>query len=182
MDVAGAYVDLASGRPVRLAAPGLVLREWGERDLQLMVELFDDPEIALHTPLPSPFTLADAEERLTRAQQSDRLLLAVTTDGERPLGEVLLTASGELGYMVGARHRGQDLAARALVLLRDHAHTIGLAVLRLKIEPANVASAAVATTAGFQLARAGADVVENKGRRCILDVWEHSESRSGAQG
>jgi RimJ/RimL family protein N-acetyltransferase len=171
---------MSAGRPVLLTGEGLVLREWAENDIQAMVELFDDPDIAKRTPLPSPFTLDEARDRLAKAKQSDRLLLAVTTDGQRPLGEVLLIAPGELGYMIGARHRGAGLAARALVLLRDHAHqALGLPVLRLKIEPDNVASAEVARRAGFRLKEEGAEVVENKGRRCILDVWEHGQPGAG---
>ncbi len=171
----GLPVDLSSRSPVRLISSGLLLREWDERDLPLMVELFDDPEIALRTPLPSPFGLVEAENRLAQARQPDRLLLAVTTDPARPLGEVLLTATGELGYMIGAQHRGQGLAAQALPLLRDYAHdTLRMAVLRLRIEPDNVRSATVAARAGFHLARAAAEAVENKGRRYTVDVWEHA--------
>lgn len=174
MNTTGVPVDFSSRRSARLVAQLLVLREWREGDLPTMVELFDDPCIALRTPLPSPFTLADAEARLVAAEAPDRLLWAVTTDGDRPVGEVLLTATGELGYLIGGRHRRQGLAVRALTLLRDHAHhDIGMSVLRLKIESDNDASVAVARKSGFQLVRAAADVVENKGRRCILDEWEH---------
>ncbi len=180
MDGSEAPDALAGHGPVRLARDGLVLREWEQRDLGAMAELFDDPDIARRTPLPSPFTLADAEERLRRAQQPDRLLLAVTTDGERPLGEVLLIpATGELGYMMGARHRGQGLAARALVLLRDHAHDVlGLDRLLLRIEPDNRPSAAVAARAGFRLVPGGAVMAETKGRRHALEIWEHVRASS----
>jgi len=160
--------------PVRLAAPGLVLRPWSTPDLPTMVELFDEPAVALRTPLPTPFTLASARARLSAADEPDRLLWAVTLEGQEPLGEVLLTSSGEIGYVIGARHRGQGLAARAVVLLRDHAHAdLGQPVLRLRIEAANAQSASVARRAGFLLARPAAEEVENKGRRYVLDVWEH---------
>ena len=161
--------------PIRLTTDGLILREWHERDLEQMTELFDDDEIAFFTPLPSPFTLDDAHERLARARQGDRLLLAITTDGEHPLGEVLVTSEGELGYAIGARHRGQGLAARALTLLRDYAHDeLGLAVLRLRIEPDNSASAAVAAKAGFRRNPSTSEGVENKGRAYTVETWEHT--------
>jgi pimeloyl-ACP methyl ester carboxylesterase/RimJ/RimL family protein N-acetyltransferase len=163
--------------PARLAAPGLVLRPWSASDLPTMVELFDEPDVALRTPLPSPFTMATAEARLVAADQPDRLLWAVTRDGQEPLGEVLVTSSGEIGYVLGARHRGQGLAARAVALLREHAHSdLGLPVLRLRIEAANEPSAAVARRAGFRLTRPAAEEVENKGRRYVLDVWEHVQT------
>ena len=170
-------VDL-SGSTGPLVGPGLVLREWDVHDLAAMVELFDDPDIGLRTPLPSPFTLADASARLLRSREPDRLLLAVTTDGRQPLGEVLLTAEGELGYQLGRPYRGQGLATRALLLLREHAHrTVGLDVLRLRIEPENRASVAVAQRTGFRLVRPAAETVEQKGRRITLDVWEHVQRR-----
>ncbi len=159
---------------VRLTAAGLVLREWEPRDLAAMVELFDDPEVARRTPLPSPFGLAEAAARLARAQQREQLFLAVTTDGDRPLGEVLLMSTGALGYQLGAAHRGQGLAARAVALLRDHAHgVVGFDVLHLEIEPDNAASAAVARRTGFRLVQPAVEVVVDKGREVVLDRWEH---------
>lgn len=166
-----------------LVGPGLVLREWDPDDLPAMVELFDDSDVGRWTPLPSPFTLVDAGARLLRAREPDRLLLAVTTDGRQPLGEVLLTAEGELGYVLGRQHRGQGLATRALLLLREHAHrTVGLDVLRLRIDPDNRASVSVAQRAGFRLARPAAETVEQKGRRVTLDVWEHARPPGDATG
>ena len=166
--------DLAWGAPVLLAADGLVLREWQQEDLPSMVELFDEPEIARWTPLPSPFTLADAAERLIRAPREGRLLLAITTDGDRPLGEMLLTATGELGYAVGRPYRGQGLAARSLLLLRDHAHEVlGLSVLRLRIDPENAASAATAVRAGFRPRAIADERIVHKGRRITIRTWEH---------
>jgi len=174
VDAERAPVDLGR-RAGPLIGPGLVLREWQQRDLPDMVELFDDPDVGLRTPLPSPFTPADAAARLLRASEPDRLMLAVTTDGRQPLGEALLTADGELGYLMGRQHRGQGLATRAVLLLREHAHrTVGLAVLRLRIDPDNRASVAVAQRSGFHLARPAAETVDHKGRRITLDVWEHA--------
>ncbi|HEY0474017.1 MAG TPA: GNAT family N-acetyltransferase, partial [Kribbella sp.] len=96
----------ASG--VRLAGEGLVLREWERGDLAAMVELFDDPEVAYWTPLVTPFDLEAAEGYLDRAHSDNgRIHLAITTDGERPLGEVMLSQeSAFVGYLVGAAHRG----------------------------------------------------------------------------
>jgi RimJ/RimL family protein N-acetyltransferase len=175
METPDAPIDLARFSPVRLATGGLVLREWREEDVPRMAELFDDPEIAHWTPLPSPFARTEAEERLGQSREPDRVQLAITTDGERPLGEVLLIATGELGYTVGAAYRGQGLAVRALVLLRDWAHeAVGFPVLLLRIEAANAASVAVAVRSGFQLSRPAYETVEGKGRSCTLDWWEHA--------
>ena len=160
---------------LRLAGDGLVLRCWTAADLPLMVELFDDPDVDRWTPLPSPFTADDARARLIKSRRSDLILLAITRDGMRPLGEVMVTTAGSMGYAVGARHRRQGLAVGALRLLRDHAvNVLGLPVLRLEIEPDNVASAAVARAAGFRLVPSARRTAEGKGRTYVLDVWEHA--------
>lgn len=160
--------------PVRLTGDGVVLRPWTDDDVQAMVELFDDPDVAFRTSLPSPFTLDSARARLHRARTGPHLVLAVTTDGAKPCGEVLVTDAGTLGYVLGAQHRGRGLASRALVLLRDHAHAaLGHRLLRLEIEADNAASRSVAARAGFALVAPLAVEVEDKGRRCRLDVWEH---------
>jgi RimJ/RimL family protein N-acetyltransferase len=159
---------------VRLTGDGVVLRGWEPRDLAVMVELFDEPEVARWTPLPSPFGPAEAAARLARAQEGEHLFLAITTDGDAPCGEVLLMAGGGLGYVLGAAHRGQGLAARAVALLRDHAHdVVGLPVVHLEIAPDNTASRAVARRTGFRLVAPAAEVVVDKGREVVLDRWEH---------
>lgn len=158
----------------RIVGPGVVLRPWRAADLPAMVELFDDPDIARRTPLDSPFTLESARARLEKAARPDLLLLAVTTDGGRPLGEVMVTGTGTMGYALGARHRGQGMAARALSVLRDHAHAaLGLPVLRLEIEPDNEASNAVARAAGFTRVPGAGRPGSEKGRDFELAVWEH---------
>ena len=158
----------------RIEGRGVVLRPWRDSDVPAMVELFDEPQVALRTPLPSPFTQQAARDRLDKARDPDLLLLAVTTDGERPLGEVMVTSTGTMGYALGARHRGQGLATRALTLLRDHAHDVlGLPVLQLEIEPDNEASIAVARASGFSLVPGATRSGESKGRRYELHRWEH---------
>ena len=165
---------MTGGRqPVRLVGDGLVLREWEERDLPLMAELLDDPDVALWTPLPTPFTAEQARLRLERSRRRDPLQLAVTTDGDLPLGEVVLMSTGHLGYVLGARHRGQGLAARAVALLREHAHDVGHEAVRLQISEGNLASEALARRTGFRLVPGEDEVVVDKGRTHRLRTWEH---------
>jgi RimJ/RimL family protein N-acetyltransferase len=151
-----------------LAGFGLRLREWAAADVPAMVELFDDAAVARWTPLASPFDEAAAFAYLDRARErraEDRgLQLAVTTDGHTPLGEVLLFTSGpygrasggpdaELGYAIGAAHRGQGLATRAVRLMTGYAYREAAARrVILRIDLGNAASEYVARTAGFRLA------------------------------
>jgi RimJ/RimL family protein N-acetyltransferase len=164
------------GTGLRLVGSGLVLREWDRGDLAVMVELFDDPDIAYRTPLPSPFDSAVAQAYLDRARSDDgRIQLAITTDGERPLGEVLLSRqAGSLGYAVGAAHRGQRLAVRAVQLLTAYAHDVeNIPRVVLEIEPDNAASSAVARGAGYRLTDRRPSPVADKGRSYTLLTWEH---------
>ncbi|MBB5939803.1 GNAT family N-acetyltransferase [Streptomyces zagrosensis] len=164
---------------VRLAAHGLILREWENADLPAMVELFDEPDVADRTPLPSPFDIGAAREYLemihrTRAE-GRRLHLAITTDGHNPLGEVLLSlSSGAMGYGVGCAHRGQRLAVRAAQLLTDYAHQVlELPRVVLEIEADNAPSVAVARRLNFRLTNDEPQRIEGKGRSLVLQTWAH---------
>jgi RimJ/RimL family protein N-acetyltransferase len=160
-----------------LTGNGLVLREWTDDDLTTLVELFDDPDVASRTPLASPFGLVAARDYLDRARQAraDRLRvqLAITTDGGRAKGEIQLNLSrGTVSYAVGAAHRGQRLATRALGLMIDHAYkTLGFSRLLLEIEADNEPSIAVAKAAGFILTDAPPDVVQGQRRDYTLYTW-----------
>jgi RimJ/RimL family protein N-acetyltransferase len=169
--------------PLRVASEdGLVLREWTDADVPRMVALFDEPAVAEWTPLESPFDTDAATRYLERAREargSGRALqLAITTDGVLPLGEVLLfpgpDGTGELGYAVGAAHRGAGLAARAVTQLREYAEeTHGLRRFVLRIAPGNTASARVASACGFRLTAEPPLVREIKGRRTELATWAY---------
>ena len=71
---------------------GVVLREWSDDDVPAMAALFDDPDIDQWTPIESPFDAEAAARYLARARARRRegraLQLAITADGEAPLGEV----------------------------------------------------------------------------------------------
>ncbi|MFE0105168.1 GNAT family N-acetyltransferase [Streptomyces sp. NPDC059009] len=177
--------------PVRLEGDALTLREWTDDDLPAMVELFDEEEVAHRTPLASPFDLEAARgylEMIRRARATgERLHLAVAVDGDGagagaghgdvPVGEVLLNLQrGTMGYAIGAAHRGQGLARRAVDLLTAYAHdTLGLARVVLQIEPDNAGSIAVARATGYRLSSTDEpEWVKGKaGRTYQLISWEH---------
>ncbi|TWD79780.1 RimJ/RimL family protein N-acetyltransferase [Kribbella amoyensis] len=162
--------------PLRLEGDGLVLREWERGDLVAMSDLFDNPEVAYWTPLRSPFDL-DAAQAYYDAAHTDngRIHLAITTDGGRPLGEVMLNGkTAALGYAVGPAYRGQGLAVRALGVLTKYAHEVlGLPRVILEIEPDNDASSSVARRSGYRPADVPATQVTDKGRELTLLTWEH---------
>ncbi len=146
-----------------------------------MVELFDDPQVAFRTPLASPFTLRAAREYLDQARlhhtTGRHLQLAITQGGD-PKGEVRINLStGGISYIVGAAHRGQRLATRALLLMTEYAHqTLGLPQVLLEIELDNHPSIAVAEAAGFALTDRLPEVVTTQARSYSLYTWCHQAS------
>ncbi|MDQ1040774.1 RimJ/RimL family protein N-acetyltransferase [Streptomyces sp. V3I8] len=170
---------------LRLEGEGVHLREWSEGDLDSLIALYEDPEMARWTPVASPFDrpaalayLADARE--ARAQ-GRRAQFAITTDAVLPRGEVLLFRSGtderdvEIAYGVGAAHRGRGLASRAVRLLAAYAvrHADARRVV-LRIEEANTASAGVARAAGFALTDDEPVHRTSRNREATLRTWSLS--------
>jgi RimJ/RimL family protein N-acetyltransferase len=178
--------------PIALSGDGVHLREWRPDDLGPLVELLDDPDIARWTPMPSPFDLEAGEAYLARARQArhtgQRIQLAITADGEAPLGEVLLFGldtglrEAELGYLVGADHRRRGLASGALGLMIGYARsTLSLDRLLLRIDPANLGSVAVARRAGFRVTVDAPILQEGPYGRSSLDTWELLDPRAGSR-
>ncbi|WP_328557275.1 MULTISPECIES: GNAT family N-acetyltransferase [unclassified Streptomyces] len=172
--------------PLRIDGLGLHLREWSDDDVADLVALYDDPEIDRWTPVASPFDTAAALAYLAAAEQKSAerrgVQLAITTDGERPRGEILLfpgTADQrdvELAYGVGAAYRGRGLASRAVRLAVDFAHrSVGGRRIVLCIEDGNAASEGVARATGFVLAGDEPVVRTAKGRDVVLRTWSHRE-------
>ncbi|MEV6636605.1 GNAT family N-acetyltransferase [Actinoplanes sp. NPDC051470] len=178
--------------PISLTGEGVQLREWTSEDLDDLVELLDEPDIARWTPMPSPFDVAAGIAYLKRAQQGritgQRLQLAITADGLRPLGEVLLFGvdpglkEAELGYLIGAPFRRRGLASAALSLLSGYAHsTLNLSRLLLRIDPANTASTSVARHCGYRLTGEPPILQEGPYGPSSLDTWELVEAHTGAR-
>jgi RimJ/RimL family protein N-acetyltransferase len=176
--------------PIKLTGDGIQLREWRSEDLDDLVELLDEPDIARWTPMPSPFDMEAGVAYLKRAHQGrlsgQRIQLVITADGGRPLGEVLLFGvdaglkEAELGYLVGASYRRRGLASGALSLLAGYAHgSLGLSRLLLRIDPGNVPSTLVARRCGFRLTGEPPILQEGPYGPSSLDTWELVEAHTG---
>ncbi|BCJ52490.1 hypothetical protein Asp14428_39650 [Actinoplanes sp. NBRC 14428] len=178
--------------PITLPGDGITLREWRDEDLDELVAMLDEPDIARWTPMPSPFDLEAGVAYLKRARQGrlsgQRLQLAITLDGGKPLGEVLLFGvdaglrEAELGYLVGVHHRRRGLASAALSLLSGYARgTLGLSRLLLRIDPANTASTSVARRCGYRLTGEPPILQEGPYGPSSLDTWELVSAGGGSR-
>ena len=178
--------------PLTLTGDGIVLREWRSDDLDDLVSMLDEPDIARWTLMPSPFDVEAGIAYLKRAYQGRvsgrRIQLAITADGRRPVGEVLLFGvdsgprEAELGYLVGAQHRRRGLASAALSLLSEYGHSaLNLNRLLLRIDPGNRASTAVARRCGYRLTGEPPILQEGPYGPTSLDTWEFVVGRSGTR-
>jgi RimJ/RimL family protein N-acetyltransferase len=178
--------------PLILTGDGIILREWRPDDLDDLVAMLDEPDIARWTPMPSPFDVAAGIAYLKRAYQGRisgrRIQLAITADGGKPLGEVLLFGVGsgakeaELGYLVGEPHRGRGLASSALALLSTYARSsLNLSRLVLRIDPGNTASTSVARRCGYRLTGEAPILQEGPWGPTSLDTWELLEGQTGTR-
>ncbi|MGW3159175.1 GNAT family N-acetyltransferase [Streptomyces sp. NPDC001089] len=90
---------------------------------------------------------------------------------------LLNRTTGGIGYIVGAAHRGQGLAARSLRMMSDFAHTTaGLPKAILEIERDNHPSISVARSSGFRQSKSPHETVTDKGRTYDLVTWEHNST------
>jgi len=188
----GSFPGYFPGRePVRIAGDGLVLREWRPDDVPVMAELFDEPQIRRWTPLASPFDEDAARAYLERARlrraEGSALQLAITETGDdTPRGEVLMFLHpdlAEIGWGLGAAHRGRRLASRAVRLLVTWAREVwGFHRIRALIEPGNQASERVAAACGFVAVRGTPVLVESRGRSLGLTAWMLRPPRTDAAG
>ena len=165
--------------PILVRAPGLVLREWGRADIPHMVSMFNTAEMDRWTPLTHPFDDDVAAAYVELAHQGHAagvLQLAITRDGQQPLGEVLLFPTDladmcEFAYAVGAAHRGCALAARAVTALLPLAKAQGYRSARLRVAVDNLASQHAARGAGFEATTDPLARRERKGYVLDMATW-----------
>jgi Acetyltransferases, including N-acetylases of ribosomal proteins len=163
---------------MRLTDGVVVLREWREEDIEPALALTKDPEILRYTRVPEDntaeiirgfmFEHPDAEARLVIADpETDAMLGSAAV-----LRADVEAGRAELGYWIGAEHRGRGFAARAVDLLADWAlREQGFVRLELHIDPENVASLRVAEKTGFVLEGVLRSYEELKGRRVDVAMY-----------
>jgi [ribosomal protein S5]-alanine N-acetyltransferase len=154
--------------PVPLSYPdpplgegAIALRPWQDADLDVMVAICRDPDVARFTRVPEPYSEADARAWIDaqpgRLESGEGVTLAITSSGGAPLGSIGLRVDpgdrdiAEAGYMVAPAARGRGLATTALRLASRWAvRDVGIARVHLTTHVDNPASQRVAERAGFR--------------------------------
>jgi ribosomal-protein-alanine N-acetyltransferase len=169
--------------PKSVLAEGDVALRWFKRgDAHAIVEICRDPEIPRWTYMPEDLDVARARTWIERRQQARRFGITAafavverersTLVGQCGVGLDRQRNAGEAFYWVAAPARGRGVARTALRLVVAYAFdTVGLERVELKIDPANLASQAVARAAGFTYEGTLRADQPFKGRRMDSQMW-----------
>jgi ribosomal-protein-alanine N-acetyltransferase len=147
-----------------LIAGQLTMRPWRAGDAALLARAWADPEIARWTAVPDDISVTAAarwiggsERRRETAVAFDRV---IESNGS-VAGEIGLApidwdrGAAQVGYWILPECRGQGLAASALRAITGWVQAeLPLKMLVARCDPANGASIAVASAAGYTLERA----------------------------
>jgi RimJ/RimL family protein N-acetyltransferase len=168
-------------RPVGLRTRRLVLDEPMPYDAEAVTRYCQDPLFEQYLTTPWPYSRADADAFLgvhvpeswaTGAELTWALRLA---HGGRLLG-VISVRSGEheIGYWMGAEHRGAGYMSEAAIAVVDWALGGGIrhaTSLRWRAIEGNVASAKVARAAGFRRVHPEDATLPTRDGRGRLPAW-----------
>ncbi|REJ08220.1 N-acetyltransferase [Microbacterium bovistercoris] len=148
--------------PVALRTDRLVLSIPTEADVDAITSACQDPEVPRWTPIPSPYSRADAEtfvERVARWwDEGAETVWAVRLDGVLAgmvgLHQIVGHATGgyaELGYWSVARFRGRGIMTEAARAVVDWGfEELGLVRIGWRATVGNIPSARTARTLGFR--------------------------------
>ncbi len=153
----------------------IALRPWQEGDIDAIIALCSDPDVARFTRVPVPYSGSDAQAWLgglpAGLANGDGLRLAIVAGGGEPVGSIGLRIDpldrdiAEAGYTVASAARGRGVATTALRLVSRWAlRDAGVARVHLSTHLDNAASQRVAERSGFQ-------------REGVLRSWEELRGR-----
>jgi RimJ/RimL family protein N-acetyltransferase len=148
--------------PETLSGDRLVLSVPVDSDLDRIAEYCIDPEFERYLTTPWPYTRAHAEsfvrDYVPAAWHDDSEYTWAIREGEDGplLGMISWRRRGDLGYWMGAPHRGKGYTSEAVAIVIEWVFGTGLATrIRWESFAGNLASARVAQRAGFRFAGTG---------------------------
>lgn len=174
-------------RPVELRTHRLFLDTPTWADAELIARYCRDPLFERYLTTPWPYTRADADEFLgTHVPEAwatgAELTWAIRhTAGGALLGVISVrSAEHELGFWLGAEHRGRGIMSEATVAVCEWVLEGGIAgadVVRWRAVEGNIASARVACAAGFRRTRPTDATVPARGGG-TLPAWHATRRRA----
>ena len=145
---------------IKLTCENITLREFCPDDKYRLVELANNPKVAvnLRDGFPNPYTLADAENFLEKiVKQESVLILAIEYNGEfvgnigLHKGTDVYRKSAEIGYFLGEPYWNMGIMTKAVNLICDYGFE-NLDIIRIHagIFEFNPASMRVLEKCGFK--------------------------------
>jgi RimJ/RimL family protein N-acetyltransferase len=177
-------------KPVTLSSARLVLDQPTLDDVDLIATYCSDPLFEKYMTTPWPYTLADAigfvERYVVDGWQSGReYTWAIRHDGEFAGIVGYRTGRGDVGFWVGAPHRGKGYMTEAVSAVADWLFSQGTSSIEWFCVAGNQASAAVARKCGFTYTGERPSPYAHRGRGDIA-AWfgtlAASDSRSEKPG
>ncbi|WP_157001552.1 GNAT family N-acetyltransferase [Agromyces laixinhei] len=171
--------------PVALRTERLVLDLPVETDVELVAHYCTDPLFRTYLTTPWPYTVEHARAFLVEYvpaawRSGDELTWALRRGAGAPLlGVVGLRRGNEIGYWLGAEHRGEALMAEAVDAVCNWALAGGVGdaeSVLWRANEGNLASAQVARAAGFRRTTPRIATVPGRDGR-VLPAW-HAERRA----
>lgn len=170
--------------PSSLTTERLILDELVETDIDDIIRYCQDPVFEHYLSVPWPYTRADAEffvrdfAPCSRADGSEHVWAIREGSGEPLLGVVSIRRpSSDLGFWLGAEHRGQGLMPEAVAAVMDHWFGSGQPAVRWECVAGNTASASVARKAGLRYS--GERDAQHPNRDGSFPVSWHGELYTG---
>ena len=168
--------------PPTIRTARLLLDAVTAADAASVAEFCSDPELQRYVPVPMPYTRAHAEHYCDvyarSAAEGDGALWAIRwADVPGPLiGVIELKpeplASAELGFWLGAPHRGGRIMTEAALAVCDRGFApggMGLSSILWQAVMGNLASASVARRCGFHFEGMSRSGLTHRGER--VDGW-----------
>ena len=145
---------------IKLTYENVTLREFTPEDKYRLTELANNPRIAvnLRDGFPNPYTLADAENFLTKfANQESAMVLAIEYNGEYVgniglhKGTDVYRKSAEIGYFLGEPYWKKGITTKAVNLICDYGFkNLDIVRIHAGIFEFNPASMRVLEKCGFK--------------------------------
>lgn len=135
------------------ATPPFSLRAVEPADAEWILDACQDVDVQRWTLVPRPYTRAHAES-FAAGEFAGHTVWAIADSagdgaGVISIHEIDATGEADVGYWVAPWARRQGAVTTALAAVVEHARTLGVGAVTLKIAETNVASRRAAAAAGF---------------------------------